>query len=136
MRLRWPTAPVAQAGPRPAQIAAAEAKLGQAQAAQAARQALADAERAQQNPLDLDTQIDNAAARVALARRLIEQERARQAVLAALTAGIAGDDSDQGKTQRAIYEKQQAAAAAAIAAAEQEAARRAAHLEPPAPDAR
>lgn len=114
---------VAQAGPRPAVIASAAAKLRQAQAAQTgARQALADAERAQENPLDLDAQIDNAAARVTLARRLIEQERARQAALAALRAGVAGDDSDQGKTQRAIYEKQEAAAAAAIAAAEQEAA--------------
>lgn len=113
----------AAAGPRPAQIAAAEAKVQQAQAAlDGARQALADAERAQQNPLDLDAQIDSAAARVALARRQIDQARARQAAVAALRAGIAGDNSDQGKTQRAIYEKQEAAAGEAIAAAEQEAA--------------
>lgn len=112
---------LAQAGPRPAQVAIAEAKLGQARATlAAAQQALADAQRARANLLELDAQINSAQARVALAGRQIEQARARQAAVAALRQSIAGDGSDQGKTQRAVYEKQEAAAAEAIAAAQEE----------------
>ncbi len=113
---------LAQAGPRPSQVEAAKAALRQAQAVlDGAKQGQADAQRARDELQELDAQIHAAQSRVALADRQIEQARARHAAIGALRESIAGDGSDQGKTQQAIYDKQQAAAAAAIAAAEQEA---------------
>lgn len=113
---------LAQAGPRPSQIDAGKAALRQAQAMlEGAKQAQADAQRARDELQELDAQIHTAQSRVALADRRIEQARARHAAVGALRESIAGDGSDQGKTQQAIYDKQQAAAAEAIAAAEQEA---------------
>lgn len=110
------------AGPRPAKIAAAQAALRQAQATQeGARQALKDAQRALENPQELDAQIHAAEARVALAGRQIEQARAQKAAITALREGIAGDNSDQGKTQRAVYQKQEEAGDEKIAAAQVEA---------------
>ena len=114
---------LAQAGPRPSQIEAAKAALRQAQSVlDGAKQGQADAQRARDELQEMDAQIHTAQSRVALADRQIEQARARHAAVGALRESIAGDGSDQGKTQQAIYDKQQAAAAEAIAAAEQEAA--------------
>ncbi len=113
---------LAQAGPRPSQVEAAKATLRQAQAVlDGAKQGQTDAQRARDELQELDAQIHTAQSRVALADRQIEQARARHAAVGALRESIAGDGSDQGKTQQAIYDKQQAAAAEAIAAAEQEA---------------
>lgn len=112
---------LAEAGPRPAQIAAAEAELAGAGAQlDGARQALADAQAARQDQLALDAQINAAEARVAQAQRQIEVQQARQRYVAVLRENIAGDGSDQGKTQRAIYEKQEAAAGENIAVAQEE----------------
>lgn len=112
---------LAQAGPRPAEIAAAQAQVQQAQAGlDGARQALADAEAARDDPQELLARINAAQGRAALAQRQIEVQQARQAVLRVLQESIAGDGSDQGQTQRAIYDLQQAAAAANLAAAQVE----------------
>lgn len=112
---------LAQAGPRPAEIAAAEAQVQQAQAAlDGARQALLDAQAARADPQELLARINAAQGRVALAQRQIEVQQARQSVLRVLRESIAGDGSDQGQTQRAIYDRQQAAAAETIAAAQVE----------------
>ena len=96
--------------------------MRQAQAMlEGAKQGQADAQRDRDELQELDAQIHAAQSRVALADRQIEQARARHAAIGALRESIAGDGSDQGKTQQAIYDRQQAAAAVAIAAAEQEA---------------
>ena len=58
--------------------------------------------------------------RTALAQRQVEVQQARQAVLRVLRESIANDGSDQGQTQRAIYDQQQAAADETIAAAQAE----------------
>jgi HlyD family secretion protein len=55
-----------------------------------------------------------------LAQRQIEVQQARQAVIRVLRESIANDGSDQGQTQRAIYDQQQAAAAENSAAAQAE----------------
>jgi HlyD family secretion protein len=113
---------LAQAGPRQSQVDAAKAALRQAQAAlDGAKQGAKDARRARDELQEIDAQIHAAQSRAALAQRQIEQARARQASVSVVRESIAGDGSDQGQTQRAIYDKQIAAAAEAIAAAEQEA---------------
>ncbi len=113
---------LAQAGPRQSQVDAAEAALNRAKTElDGATQGLADAQRALDNPLELDAQIHAAQGRVDLAKRQIEQARARQAQVTVRRESVAGDGSDQGKTQAAIYDKQLAAAEESIAAAEQEA---------------
>jgi multidrug resistance efflux pump len=115
------TLTLAEAGPRAAQIAAAEAGLAGATALRdGARQALADATAAREDQLALDAQINAVQSRVALAQRQVEMQQARQRYVAVLRENIAGDGSDQGKTQRAIYEKQEAAAGESIAAAAEE----------------
>lgn len=112
---------LAQAGPRPADISAAAARVQQAQASlDGARQALADAEAARDDPQELTARINAAQSRVTLAQRQIEMQQARQAVLRVLRESIANDGSDQGQTQRAIYDQQQAAAAENSAAAQAE----------------
>lgn len=112
---------LAQAGPRLAEINAAGAQLRVAQAAlDGARQAGQDAEAARADPQSLLARIDAAEGRVALAERQIEVQKARQALIGVLAAAIAGDGSDQGQTQRAIYDKQAAAAAENLAAAQAE----------------
>ncbi len=112
---------LAQAGPRPAEVDAARAQLRVAQAAlNGARQALLDAQAARGDPQALLARIDAAEGRVALAERQIEVQKARQALIGVLAAAIAGDGSDQGQTQRAIYDKQAAAAAENQAAAHAE----------------
>ncbi len=113
---------LAQSGPRQSQVDAAEAALRQAKAAlEGAKQGVKDAQRGRDELQELDAQIHAAQARAALAQRQIEQARARQAAIGVLRESIASDGSDQGQTQRAIYDKQQGAAAETIAAAEQEA---------------
>ena len=110
-----------RAGPTQAQISTAEAALRQAHAAwKGAWQAREDAQQARDNPQELDAQIHAAEARVALAGRQVEQARAQKAAVTALREGIMGDSSDQGKTQRAAYEKQEQAGDARIAAAQAE----------------
>lgn len=112
---------LAQAGPRPAAVDAARAQLRVAQAAlDGARQALQDAQAARDDPQALLARIDSAEGRVALAERQIEVQKARQALIDVLRSAIAGDGSDQGQTQRAIYDKQAAAAAENLAAAQAE----------------
>jgi multidrug resistance efflux pump len=112
---------LAQAGPRPAEVDAARAQLSQAQAAlDGARLALLDAQAARDDPQALLARIDAAEGRAALAERQIDVQKARQALIGVLIAAIAGDGSDQGQTQRAIYDKQAAAAAENLAAAQAE----------------
>ena len=112
---------LAQAGPRPAEVDAARAQLRVARAAlNGARQALQDAEAARDDPQALLARIDAAEGRVALAERQIEVQKARQALIGVLAATVAGDGSDQGQTQRAIYDKQAAAAGENLAAAQAE----------------
>jgi HlyD family secretion protein len=112
---------LAQAGPRPAEVDAARAQLRAAQAAlDGARQALLDAQAARDDPQTLLARIDAAEGRVALAERQIEVQKARQALIDVLAMAVAGDGSDQGQTQRAIYDKQAAAAAENLAAAQAE----------------
>ena len=112
---------LAQAGPRPAEVDATRAQLSQAQAAlDGARQALLDAQAARDDPQALSARIDAAEGRAALAERQIEVQKARQALIGVLAAAIAGDGSDQGQAQRAIYDKQAAAAAENLAAAQAE----------------
>ncbi len=112
---------VAQAGPRPAEIAAAQAQVQQAQASlDGARQALLDALAARADPQELTARINAAQGRAALAQRQVEVQSARQAVLRVLRESIANDGSDQGQTQRSIYDQQQAAAAEISAAAQAE----------------
>lgn len=113
---------LAQAVARPSEINASKASVRQAKATfEGAQQGVEDARRARDEQQELDAQIHRAESRVALANRRIEQARAQQAEIAARRDSIAGDGSDQGKTQRAIFDKQGAAAGEAIAAAEQEA---------------
>lgn len=112
---------LARAGPRPAEIAAARAQVQQAQATlDGTRQAVLDAQAARDDPQQLTARINAAQGRATLAQRQVEVQEARQATIRVLRENIAGDGSDQGQTQRAIYDKQQAAAAAAMAAAQAE----------------
>jgi HlyD family secretion protein len=112
---------LAQAGPRPAEVAAAQAQVQQAQAdLDGARQALADAQAARDDPQELLARINAAQGRAALAQRQIEVQAAREAVIRVLRESIANDGSDQGQTQRAIYDQQQAAAVENSAAAQAE----------------
>lgn len=112
---------LAQAGPRPAELAAARAQVQQAQATlDGAQQALLDAQAARADPQELRTRINAAESRVAQAQRQVEVQQARQAVLRVLRESVANDGSDQGQTQRAIYDRQQAAADETIAAAQAE----------------
>lgn len=112
---------LAQAGPRPAEIAAAQAQMQQAQASlDGARQSLLDAQAARADPQALTARINAAQSRAALAQRQVEVQSARQAVLRVLRESIANDGSDQGQTQRAIYDQQLAAAAENSAAAQAE----------------
>jgi multidrug resistance efflux pump len=113
---------LARAGARPGAVDASNAAVRQAQATlEGALQGAKDARRARDELQELDEQIHRAQSRVTLATRQIEQARAQQAAIGARRDSIAGDGSDQGKTQWAIYDKQWAAAAETIAAAEQEA---------------
>lgn len=113
---------LAKAEPRSSQIHAAQATLREAKATlEGAKQGLEDAKRARDDLQALNAQIDSARSRIALANRRIDQARARQAAVRVRRESIATDTSDQGQTQRAIYDKQLAAAAEGIAAAEQEA---------------
>jgi HlyD family secretion protein len=112
---------LAKAGPRPAEIAAAQAQVQQAQATlDGARQAVLDAQAARDDPQELTARINAAQGRATLAERQIQVQEARQATIRVLRESIAGDGSDQGQTQRAIYDKQQTAAAENIAAAQAE----------------
>jgi HlyD family secretion protein len=112
---------LAQAGPRPAEVAAAQAQVQQAQAhLDGARQALADAQAARADPQQLLARINAAQGRIALAQRQIDVQAARQATIRVLRESISNDGSDQGQTQRAIYDQQQAAAAESSAAAQAE----------------
>jgi HlyD family secretion protein len=112
---------LAQAGPRPAEVAVAQAQVQQAQAhLDGARQALADAQAARADPQQLLARIHAAQGRIALAQRQIEVQAARQATIRVLQESIAHDGSDQGQTQRAIYDQQLDAAAESSAAAQAE----------------
>ena len=128
---------LAQAGPRPAELAAAQAQVQQAQATlDGAQQALLDAQAARADPQELLARSNAAEGRAALAQRQVEVQQARLAVLRVLRESIANDGSDQGQTQRAIYDQQQAAADETIAAAQAELQGAQRTLNLSAPDAR
>ena len=108
-----------QAGPRPSEIAAAQAEVARAEAELAgARAAYQHAQRLLETPYDLLAQIDEAQAQIIRAEAQIERARAQYNTAKALRDGSTGG-SDLDKTKRAVYEQQMAAAQAAVEAAQE-----------------
>ncbi|MCX6029433.1 MAG: efflux RND transporter periplasmic adaptor subunit [Chloroflexi bacterium] len=108
------------AKPQPARVAQTQAQVAQAEAALAgARAGLADARKLRDNPLDLDTQINNAQAQVQAAASQIDLARANLKASQVLQESVQPDTgSDIDRTKRAIYDQQVAAADALVRAAQ------------------
>jgi HlyD family secretion protein len=104
-----------QAGPRPGEIATAEAMLEQAIAARdGAERAWRDAQAVRDNPQQLNTQIDEALTQVELAERQVAQAQAQLRRLEIERDSYAGAGDDESKTAYEALDQQVKAAEAAV----------------------
>ncbi len=121
---------LAQAGPRPGEIATAEAMLEQAIAARdGAERAWRDAQAVRDNPQQLNAQIDEARAQVELAERQVAQAQAQLRSMEIERDSYAGAGDDESKTRYQALDQQVKAAEAAVAIAEETLEGAKAHLE-------
>jgi len=112
-----------EAGPRPGEIATAEALLEQAIAAQdGAERAWQDAIAIRNNPQQLDAEIDEARTQVELAERGVAQAQAQVQSVEIERDAYAGAGDDDSKTRFQALDQQVRAAEAAVAMAEEEVA--------------
>jgi HlyD family secretion protein len=119
-----------QAGPRPGEIATAEAMLEQAIAARdGAERAWRDAQAVRDNPQQLNAQIDEALTQVELAERQVAQAQAQLRRLEIERDSYAGAGDDESKTAHEALDQQVKAAEAAVAIAGEALEGANAHLE-------
>jgi multidrug resistance efflux pump len=105
-----------QAGPRPGEIATAEAMLEQAIAARdGAERAWRDAQAVRDNPQQLNAQMDEAHTQVELAERQVAQAQAQLRSLEIERNSYAGAGDDESKTAYEALDQQVKAAEAAVA---------------------
>jgi len=109
-----------EAGPRPGEIATAEAMLKQAIAARdGAESAWRDAEAVRGNPQQLNAQIDEARTQVDLAERQVTQAQAQLRSLEIERDSYAGAGDDESKTRYEALGQQVKATQAGVAIAEE-----------------
>lgn len=119
-----------QAGPRPGEIATAEAMLEQAIAARdGAERAWRDAQAVRDNPQQLNAQMDEAHTQVELAERQVAQAQAQLRSLEIERNSYAGAGDDESKTAYEALDQQVKAAEAAVAIAGETLEGAKAHLE-------
>lgn len=119
-----------EAGPRPGEIATAEALLEQAIAARdGAERGWQDAVALRDNPQELNAQIDEARTQVELAERGVAQAQAQVRTLEIQRDAYAGAGDDDSKTRYQALDQQVKAAEVAVAIAEEQLAGARTHLE-------
>ena len=119
-----------EAGPRPGEIATAEALLEQAIAARdGAQRGWQDTVALRDNPQELNAQIDEARTQVELAERGVSQAQAQVRTLEIQRDAHAGAGDDDSKTRYEALDQQVKAAQVAVGIAEEQLAGARAHLE-------
>lgn len=119
-----------EAGPRPGEIATAEALLEQAIAARdGAQRGWQDTVALRDNPQELNAQIDEARTQVELAERGVSQAQAQVRTLEIQRDAYAGAGDDDSKTRYEALDQQVKAAQVAVGIAEEQLAGARTHLE-------
>jgi len=119
-----------EAGPRPGEIATAEALLEQAIAARdGAQRGWQDTVALRDNPQELNAQIDEARTQVELAERGVSQAQAQVRTLEIQRDAHAGAGDDDSKTRYEALDQQVKAAQVAVGIAEEQLAGARTHLE-------
>lgn len=119
-----------EAGPRPGEIATAEALLEQAIAARdGAQRGWQDAVALRDNPQELNAQIDEDRTQVELAERGVSQAQAQVRTLEIQRDAYAGAGDDDSKTRYEALDQQVKAAQVAVGIAEEQLAGARTHLE-------
>ncbi len=119
-----------EAGPRPGEIATAEALLEQAIAARdGAQRGWQDTVALRDNPQELNAQIDEARTQVELAERGVSQAQAQVRTLEIQRDAHAGAGDDDSKTRYEALDQQVKAAQVAVGMAEEQLAGARTHLE-------